>query len=75
MFPGQFPNYRGNLFNVVIVADLSQTSSLHFLATTASAIIARGFPFRWGIVPLAETEDGTPGVFGVRREFDLCPSF
>ena len=59
MFPGQFPNYRGNLFNVVIVADLSQTSSLHFLATTASAIIARGFPFRWGIAPLCETEDGT----------------
>ena len=62
MFPGQFPNYRGNLFNVVVAADLSQTGTLHFLATTASAIIARGFPFRWGVVPLVETEDGALGA-------------
>ncbi|TFY57738.1 hypothetical protein EVJ58_g6843 [Rhodofomes roseus] len=59
MYPGQFPNYRGNLFNIVIVADLSQTSSLHFLGTTVSNILGRSFPFRWGIVPIAESEEAT----------------
>ena len=58
MYPGQFPNYGGNIFNIVIVADFSQTSSLHFLATTISNILARNFPFRWGIVPIVETEEG-----------------
>ncbi|KAH9924083.1 glycosyltransferase family 24 protein [Fomitopsis serialis] len=57
MYPGQFPNYGGNIFNIVIVADFSQTSSLHFLATTISNILARNFPFRWGIVPIVETEE------------------
>ncbi|OSX61274.1 glycosyltransferase family 24 protein [Postia placenta MAD-698-R-SB12] len=58
MYPGQFPNIRANVFNVVLAVDLSQSSSIHFLAVTVSNIINRNFPFRWGLAPIVETEEG-----------------
>ncbi|KII87653.1 glycosyltransferase family 24 protein [Plicaturopsis crispa FD-325 SS-3] len=58
MYPGQFHQIRLNIFNVVVSVDLSQTSSLHFVAGTVSNIINRSFPFRWGIVPNVETTAG-----------------
>ncbi|KAI0948225.1 hypothetical protein AcW1_009797 [Taiwanofungus camphoratus] len=59
LYPGQWPNVKANLFNIILAVDLSQSSSLHFISVTVSNIITRGFPFRWGVVPIAETEDGT----------------
>ena len=58
MYPGQFPNVKVNLFNVVLVLDLSQTSALNFITGSVSSIINRNFPFRFGVVPIIETEDG-----------------
>ncbi|KAI0715904.1 glycosyltransferase family 24 protein [Cerioporus squamosus] len=58
MYPGQFPTLKRNLFNVVLVVDLSQLSSIDFIASTVQALINRGMPFRWGVAPLVETEDG-----------------
>ncbi|KAJ8081870.1 killer toxin resistant protein [Marasmius tenuissimus] len=58
VYPGQMPSVKLNLFNIVLVADLSKTSSINFLAGAVSNIIQRGFPFRWGIVPLAGSDDG-----------------
>lgn len=58
VYPGQFHNVKQNLFNVVTVVDLSQSSTLNFIAGAVSNIIRRGFPFRFGIVPIVETEDG-----------------
>ncbi|KAL0579014.1 killer toxin resistant protein [Marasmius crinis-equi] len=58
LYPGQFPSVRLNLFNVVLVADLSKTSSINFLAGAVSSIIQRNFPFRWGIVPFGASDDG-----------------
>ncbi|THG96572.1 hypothetical protein EW026_g5286 [Hermanssonia centrifuga] len=58
MYPGQLPNLKLNIFNVVVVADLSQSSALNFIAGAVSNIIQRNFPFRWGIVPIIETEEG-----------------
>ncbi|KAJ7078310.1 glycosyltransferase family 24 protein [Mycena belliarum] len=58
LYPGQFHNIKLNLFNVVLVLDLSQPSSLHTLTGAVASIISRHFPFRFGIVPLAETDDG-----------------
>ena len=55
---GQLPGVRFNLFNLVLAVDLSQTSSLNFLAATVQTLINRGTPFRWGVAPLVETEDG-----------------
>lgn len=46
------------MFNVVLVLDLSQPSSLQTITGAVASIISRNFPFRFGIVPLADTEDG-----------------
>lgn len=52
-YPGQMPAARLNLFNVVLVLDLSQPGSLYYIASTVSNIIQRGNPIRFGIVPMA----------------------
>ncbi|KAF8633145.1 hypothetical protein AX17_004646 [Amanita inopinata Kibby_2008] len=54
MYPGQFPAIRRNLFNIVLVLDLSRPSSLQFLAGTMRNIIERGLPFRFGLVPAVD---------------------
>ncbi|TBU43432.1 glycosyltransferase family 24 protein [Dichomitus squalens] len=58
MYPGQFPALKFNMFNIVLAVDLSRLSSVDFLATTVQALINRGLPFRWGVAPIVETEDG-----------------
>ncbi|KAH9887933.1 glycosyltransferase family 24 protein [Cubamyces lactineus] len=58
LYPGQFPSVKYNLFNIVLAVDLSQSSSIEFLGTTVNSLINRGLPFRWGVVPLVETENG-----------------
>lgn len=58
MFPGALPMIKYNLFNVVLVLDLSQTVSLNFIAGPVSNILSRDIPLRFGLVPAAETEDG-----------------
>ncbi|KAJ6626996.1 glycosyltransferase family 24 protein [Mycena sp. CBHHK59/15] len=58
LYPGQFHNIKLNLFNVVLVLDLSRHSSLNTVTGAVASIISRNFPFRFGIVPLTETEDG-----------------
>ena len=58
MYPGQFPNVKRNLFNIVLAVDLSQSGALQFVGGTAFNIINRNLPFRFGVVPLAETREG-----------------
>ncbi|KAJ6586424.1 glycosyltransferase family 24 protein [Mycena vulgaris] len=58
LYPGQFHNIKLNLFNVVLVLDLSQPSSLQTITGAVASIIGRNFPFTFGIVPISETEDG-----------------
>ena len=58
MYPGQLPTVKLNLFNIVVVADLAQASTLNFLGGMAINVIERGFGYRWGIVPAVETENG-----------------
>ncbi|RPD60390.1 glycosyltransferase family 24 protein [Lentinus tigrinus ALCF2SS1-7] len=58
MYPGQFPTLKLNLFNIVLAVDLSQLSSIDFIASTVQSLINRGMPFRWGVAPLVETENG-----------------
>ena len=43
---------------MILVLDLSQPTSLHTVSGSVASIISRNFPFRFGIVPLAESEDG-----------------
>ncbi|KAJ7787643.1 hypothetical protein B0H14DRAFT_2952377, partial [Mycena olivaceomarginata] len=59
LYPGQFHNIRLNLFNIVLVLDLSRSAALHTLTDAVANIVTRGLPFRFGVVPLRETEEGT----------------
>jgi len=58
MYPGQFPSVKLNMFNIVLLLDLSQATSINFIASPVSNIIERNFAFRFGVVPIVETEDG-----------------
>ena len=58
MYPGAMPNVRLNLFNVVLVLDLSRIQTLKLLVGTMSTLINRGIPLRFGLVPGTESEDG-----------------
>jgi len=58
MYPGAMPNARLNLFNVVLVLDLSRIQALNFLVGPMSGIINRNIPIRFGLVPSTESEDG-----------------
>ncbi|KAF9077351.1 glycosyltransferase family 24 protein [Rhodocollybia butyracea] len=58
LYPGQFHMVKLNLFNNVLVVDLSRSANLVFVAGTMHSIIERGFPFRFGVVPSVDTEDG-----------------
>ncbi|KAF9027018.1 hypothetical protein BDZ89DRAFT_1102004 [Hymenopellis radicata] len=58
VYPGQFHNVKLNLFNVVLLLDLSQPNALAFVSGAVKNIIDRNFPFRFGVVPSLETEDG-----------------
>lgn len=67
VYPGQFPSVKLNLYNIVLVVDLSQTSSLTFIGGPVANIINRNFPLRFGVVPIAETEEGIYSL--VTRDF------
>ncbi|KAF9513801.1 glycosyltransferase family 24 protein [Hydnum rufescens UP504] len=56
LYPGQFHSLRRNLNNIVLVLDLSSPISLHFITVPIPTFINRGLPFRFGVVPLVETE-------------------
>ena len=58
MYPGALPNVKANLFNVILVVDLSKISTLNFLAGAVSSIINRDIPLRFGMVPVSDSEDG-----------------
>ncbi|KAJ7909648.1 glycosyltransferase family 24 protein [Mycena leptocephala] len=58
LYPGQFHNIKLNMFNVILVLDLSQPGSLSMITGPVASIISKNFPFRFGIVPITETEDG-----------------
>ncbi|OCH94043.1 glycosyltransferase family 24 protein [Obba rivulosa] len=57
MYPGSFPAVKQNLFNIVLATDLSHPAATSFVAVTVSNLINRNLPFRFGVVPLLETDD------------------
>lgn len=52
------PSIKANLFNVVLILDLSKISALNFIGGPMTNIISRDFPLRFGLVPVVETEEG-----------------
>ncbi|KAF8190189.1 hypothetical protein K438DRAFT_2018604 [Mycena galopus ATCC 62051] len=57
LYPGQFHNVALNLFNTIFVLDLSTPAALTTVTNPIANIIARNFPFRFGIVPLVGGDD------------------
>ncbi|PWZ00761.1 hypothetical protein BCV70DRAFT_200024 [Testicularia cyperi] len=57
MWPGQFPRLSVNLFNVVLVLDLSKRDTCRFLSETVAPSLGR-VGLRWGLIP-AGLEKGT----------------
>lgn len=51
------PQIRRNLYTVIIAVDPSKTSSIATI-NLATSIIQRGYPIRFGIVPIVENEEG-----------------
>ncbi|SJX61596.1 related to UDP-glucose:glycoprotein glucosyltransferase precursor [Sporisorium reilianum f. sp. reilianum] len=64
MWPGKFPRLSLNLFNVVLVLDLSQKESCRFLADTVIQSLGR-VGLHWGLVP-GGLEDEAGGGDAVR---------
>ncbi|KAF8155695.1 UDP-glucose:glycoprotein glucosyltransferase-domain-containing protein [Crassisporium funariophilum] len=58
MYPGAMPTVKANLFNIILILDLSQTSSMNFIGGPMANILNRDLPLRFGLVPVAETEEG-----------------
>jgi len=48
------PKVKANLFNVVLILDLSSAESINFISGTMATIIKRDFPIRFGLVPVVE---------------------
>jgi UDP-glucose:glycoprotein glucosyltransferase len=57
MHPREFHSIKRNMFNIITVVDLTNTNVLGFVAGSVMNLINRGYPFRFGLVPIVETED------------------
>lgn len=64
VYPGQMSTVAQNLYNVVLVMDLSRVDSLALLTEIVRVFVARGIPVRFGFVPLLgdSTEVSTLGA-------------
>ncbi|KJZ76205.1 hypothetical protein HIM_04287 [Hirsutella minnesotensis 3608] len=58
VYPGQLPPIALNVFNFIIPIDFSDKSDLEFLIQIAP-LVSRGIPIRFGLVPLASTDEAT----------------
>lgn len=56
MHPREFHSIKKNMFNIVTVLDLTNTNALGFVSASVMNLINRGYPFRFGLVPIVETE-------------------
>ncbi|KAL7422173.1 killer toxin resistant protein [Cryptotrichosporon argae] len=57
LYPGQLHNVRRNTWNVVLVLDLAQASSLDTIAGQVHYLIQRGVPLHLGVVPMFGDDD------------------
>lgn len=64
--PGGFQPVRKNLWNVVLVLDLSARTGLHTISQTVNNFIRRGIPFRFGVVPWVKGDTSSPSAVMAR---------
>lgn len=68
MWPGKFPRLSLNLFNVVLVLDLSQKESCRFLTDTVINSLGR-VGLHWGLVPGGLEDESTTDSIRMARLF------
>ncbi|EKM75357.1 hypothetical protein AGABI1DRAFT_46617 [Agaricus bisporus var. burnettii JB137-S8] len=82
-YPGSMPNVRRNLFNIILVLDLRQSSNIQLIGTLVYNVVSKGLPYRFGLVPLIENEDSLKMAkvisymlknFGWKITTNLCQS-
>lgn len=57
--PGAFQNVKRNLWNVVLVLDMTQRSTYGVIAQQVRGLIQRGLPLRFGLVPMVDESNET----------------
>ncbi|KAF8240109.1 hypothetical protein L208DRAFT_1374411 [Tricholoma matsutake] len=62
-YPSQLLSIKLNLFNIVLVLDLSHIESLHFIIGPMANIVGRGYPLRMGVVPLLSANKNGDGSY------------
>ncbi len=68
MWPGKFPRLSLNLFNVVLVLDLTQRDSCRFLSETVIQSLGR-VGLHWGLVPGGIEDDANKDQIRMARLF------
>ncbi|KAF9586745.1 hypothetical protein BGW38_002767 [Lunasporangiospora selenospora] len=58
VFNGQFHNIRRNVINSLFVLDLSSPQAMELVSFELPNYVQRLVPFRFGILPLVQSEDG-----------------
>lgn len=59
MYPGQFPQVRRDIHNVVIPLNFANPSDVELLVSQLQMFIARKIPVRFGLVPLLKDDSST----------------
>ncbi|ELR08264.1 hypothetical protein GMDG_03065 [Pseudogymnoascus destructans 20631-21] len=54
-YPGQLPQVRKDLFNLVFPVDLSNIEDVELVVTQLSGFVKRALPLRFGLVPLTNS--------------------
>ncbi|KFY30019.1 hypothetical protein V494_08322 [Pseudogymnoascus sp. VKM F-4513 (FW-928)] len=55
-YPGQLPQVRKDLFNLVFPVDLSNLQDVELVVTQLSDFVKRALPLRFGLVPLTNSD-------------------
>ncbi|KAG2196556.1 hypothetical protein INT47_010395 [Mucor saturninus] len=61
-YPGQLPPVKKNLFNLILIEDLSQLESLNRIINEIQMMIKRTIPIRFGTVSIVKDEYSTSTV-------------
>jgi len=55
-YPGQLHTIRKNTWNVIMVLDLSLSTSLEVVTQQVAHMVQRGIPIRFGVIPMFDSE-------------------
>ena len=57
MFPGQMPQVRRDIHNIIVPLDFTDTKDIQLILETLQTFVERRIPVRFGIVPVLPTPE------------------